>query len=254
MNDPEVTPAARPMVVRTLAAVGFVALVGAGIWLAVYSTRFVPGVVNRIGAAAVILGSVFTPAEGPSLSVIATTTDATTTISFGGTSEAPAATPETPAPKATALPKTTPGQETTSTIPISGTATTSPLSGLPDLLVHINAIGYLASSSPDSFVATTTVPAGRRPAVNFTIKNVGTNVTGSWRFSATIPTQSSFLFLSEPQQSLAPGDSIDYTLGFDQANRGSGQLISVTANYDHAVGESNTNNNNASARLTIIGG
>ena len=38
---------------------GFVILVGAGIWLAVYSTRYVPTVVNRISAAAVYFGSLF---------------------------------------------------------------------------------------------------------------------------------------------------------------------------------------------------
>ena len=99
----------------------------------------------------------------------------------------------------------------------------------------------------------TTAPSGSRPAVVFTIKNIGTNVAGSWRWSASIPTQTSYLYQSLPQQALNPGDSIEYTLGFDQANKGSGQMISVTANFDRAVAESDANNNSASATLTILG-
>jgi hypothetical protein len=88
-------------------------------------------------------------------------------------------------------------------------------------------------------------------------------VSGVWRFSASIPTQSSYFFQSQPQQALAPGDSIDYVLGFDQANKGSGQMISVTANIKYVdpftgaitfpVAESNSNNNSASTVITILG-
>src|SRR3989344_3436924 len=46
----------RQAAINGLAVVGFIALVGAGIWFAVYSTRFVPTVVNNLGAAAVYLG------------------------------------------------------------------------------------------------------------------------------------------------------------------------------------------------------
>jgi hypothetical protein len=130
---------------------------------------------------------------------------------------------------------------------------TGTLYGFPDLVVNITAVGYLATTSPDSFVATSTVPASGRPAVKFTIKNIGTNVAGAWRFSASIPTQTAYIFQSQPQQILNPGDSIDYTLGFDQANRGSNQTISVTANFDHAIAEITVNNNSASASLTILG-
>lgn len=49
----------RRMVANGAAVVGFVSLVIAGMWLAVYSTRFVPTVVNGAGAAAVYLGSIF---------------------------------------------------------------------------------------------------------------------------------------------------------------------------------------------------
>lgn len=249
MNEIEHTSANRQAVIHGLAVAGFIALIALGIWLAVYSTRFVPSVVGSIGAAAVSLGSVFNPApKDSSLTVIPT---ASTTIPFGDDTPAtPIATtaPVTPKPVAPSA-----GSPTSGTYPIGTTTAPSTAYGLPDLVVNITATGYLLSASADSFVASTTVPSGARPAVRFTIKNIGTNVTGSWRFSASIPTSTAYIFQSQPQQSLGAGDSIDYTLGFDQANRGYNQMISISANFDHAVGESVTTNNSASAQITILG-
>ena len=245
------TPASKT-VVNGLAVVGFLALVVAGMWLAVYSTRFVPTVVNRVGSAAVYLGSVFTPAPEPTLSVISTTV-ASTTISFGTASSvstsSPQATATSTSPKQIA---TTAGTKTSGTYQIGGTTTVVTPYGLPDLAVTISAIGYFATASDNSFVASQTVPAGSRPAVKFTIKNIGTNWTGTWRFSTSIPTQTTYVYQSDPQQSLAPGDSIDYTLGFDQANKGANQTISITANFDHAAVESNENNNNITAFFNVL--
>ncbi len=239
------------LVLNALAGAGFVALVGGGMWLAVYTTRYVPDVAAHLGSAAVYLGSVFTPAsEQSSLSIVPAPV-ASTTISLGGTSTSGTTTtlPSTPSKPVA----TTPGNKTNATIQIGNATTTPTLSGLPDLVVTINVIGYLATTSAESFVASTTVPSGGRPAVNFTIRNAGSNVSGSWRWSASIPTQTSYIYMSQPQQSLAPGDSIDYTLGFDQANPGANQPVSISANFDRAVSESNTNNNNASATFLIIG-
>ena len=249
MNGPEYTVPNRAVMLNTLAIVGFIALVGASMWLAVYVARYVPEVVTRFGSAAVYLGSMFIPSTA-SLSVVPTPTASTTTLSTETSS-----TPSKLAALAQTKPTpTTPGEKTTSVVQISGATATNALTGLPDLVVTIKAIGYLATSSADSFIATSTVPSGSRPAVNFTIKNVGTNASGPWRFSATIPTQSFYLYQSQPQQSLNPGDSIDYVLGFDQAIPGADKMISITANFDRAIAESNPDNNSASAKLTILGG
>jgi len=244
------SPQARQTALHILAAVGFIALIGASMWLAVYSTRYVPGVIGRIGSAAVYLGSVFTPAEEPSLSVVPTPV-ASTTIPFGNTSSnvPPVSTPVSPKPV-----QPTAGEKTTNTYPMGGTTALPSLSsGLPDFVVTIDAIGYLATSSAESFVTSSTVPAQNRPAVVFTIKNIGTKVGGQWRFSASIPTQTAYIYQSEPQQPLNPGDRITYTLGFDQATRGTDKTISITANFDRTVTESNPDNNSASALVTILG-
>lgn len=238
-----------PAALNSLAVIGFIALVGAGMWLAVYSAQYVPNVVGSLGTAAVSLSQIFTPAPKPSLSVVPT---ASTTISFGDTAatSSSSSVASTPLKPVATAPKT--GTKTTSVIPL-GTTTPMVLSGLPDLTVHIDGIGYLASSTADSFVATSTVPNGSRPALTFTIKNNGTNTANPWRFSASIPTDTQYVYQSSLQQSLNPGDSIQYTLGFDQANRGTGKVVSVTANFDHAITESNFDNNSASATVTILG-
>ncbi|HUY62462.1 MAG TPA: CARDB domain-containing protein [Candidatus Paceibacterota bacterium] len=243
----------RQAAVNSLAAVGFVALVAGGMWLAVYSARYVPTAIGNLGTAAVSLSSIFASRGAPAgLSVVPA---ATTTLPFSSASSTMVSTAE-PAPVKTASPAPSPtpatGKETTRTIQVGG-ATTPALYGLPDFTVTIDATGYLATTSATSFVATSTVPAGSRPAVKFTIKNIGTNATGPWRFSASIPTQTAYIYQSLPQQSLNPGDSIEYTLGFTEANSGANQTVSITANFDHAVAESNANNDSASAQLTILG-
>jgi hypothetical protein len=256
MLTEEGTTPARQAATNGLAVVGFIALIILGLSLAVYAARFVPGVVNGIGSAAVYLGSVFNPApEDAALSVVPT---ATTTLPFGtATSTATTTVATNTATSATTRPyRPVPsaGTPSSGTYQIGGSTTTpATLHGLPDLIVTIDSIGYLSAASANTFVASSTVPSGNRPAVKFTIKNIGTNQTGMWRFSASIPTSTFYNYQSQLQQSLFPGESIEYTLGFDQANPGSNKMISITANFDHAVGESNENNNSASAQLTIIG-
>lgn len=244
---------ARQTMLNSFAIIGFIALMVLGIWFAIYSTRFVPRAVDGIDSAAVYLGSLFVSSSEPSLSVvpIASTAipfeDASPTPAVVSSTDATASTPIKPSPVAP-----TAGDKTSGVYQISGTGTPV-LSGLPDLQATIDAVGYLTTSSTDSFVASQTVPAGSRAAVRFTIRNIGTNATGAWRWSASIPTTSNQIYQSATQQSLSPGDYIDYTLGFDQANRGAGQMISVSANFDNSVTESTTNNNNASATVTILG-
>ena len=254
-----VTPPNRKVVVDTLAVVGFIALIGASMWLAVYSTRFVPGVVNRIGGAAVYLGSVFTPAPEPSLSVVSTPV-ASTTISFGTASSTSSTSSTTTTSVTTA--RTTPVPPavpaTGNTIPITdtirGTPTGAPVTvtpyGLPDLTVSIDTRGYLTNASTDSFVVSPTVPSGTRPAVMVTVQNIGTNWTGTWRLSASFPGASTNNF--GPLESIAPGGSNSYILSSDLAPTGANQSVTVTADSDHTIAEVNENNNSASVDLNIL--
>lgn len=238
------TSGSRQAALTALAAVGFLALVAFGIYLAIYSARFVPGAVSGLDSAAVSLASIFSPAATSSLAVVGGSTSSTT-ISFGdGTSTA-----TTTTTKPVTVP-TTPGQQTSGTYPIGGTSPASYF-GLPDLAVTVTQVGYLTTATADSFVAASVVPHGYRPAVKFTVKNIGTNVAGAWAFSANIPTSLSNTYQSTTQQSLNPGDSIDYTLGFDQALTGTNEPITIRVNYNNAISESNTANNVITANVTV---
>lgn len=249
MDNTGINISARQAATNSLAVVGFITLIALGMSLAVYSARYVPTAVGRLGAAAVSLSQVFTPAPTPSLSVVPT---ASTTIPFADASSTATTSTTTVPPKTHKNKAVTPtaGNSVSETYQIGSAPV---LSGLPDLTVTISAVGYLTSSSTDSFVAATTVPHGASPAIRFIVKNIGTNVAGPWRFSASIPTSSDSIYQSLPQQSLNPGDYIEYTLGFSQPNAGANQTISVTANFDHAVTESDTNNNSAATQVTILG-
>lgn len=250
-----------------LAVVGFITLIIAGILLAIYTSRFVPTAINKLDSATVSLSHIFIPARTKStLSVVPniSTKVPTNALSTGTVTATKTAVPISKKRKATQpekqthikrRPLVTPtaGKRTTHTYAIGDAASTPILHGLPDLTTHITAVGYLTSTSTNSFLATSTIPAHSRVAVKFTITNIGTNVTGPWNFSASIPTQINYIFNSPTETSLNPSDHIDYVLAFDQANAGSNQTISITANPKHSIVESNWKNNSASASVTVLG-
>jgi hypothetical protein len=240
----------RTAAVNALALVGFIALLIIGIGLAIYSVRFVPSVASRFSSAAVSLSSIFKKNEDPALQVVT----ATTTLPF----EAPVVVATTTATSTEVATTSTPvkhtgtsggGQSTTVT-----TVVTTPVApyGNPDLAVTITDTGYLASNGDtNTFVHATTVPLGKTGAVKFTVTNVGTNVSGGWNFNVVVPTSPSQNFNSGNQNSLAPGDSIDYTLGFDRGSAGTNRIITVTLDPNNNVIESNEGNNVASRSVDI---
>jgi hypothetical protein len=235
----EMTPA-RQAAITSLAIVGFVALVAAGIWLAVYSTRFVPSVVNGLGSAAVYLGSVFNPSSDNGLSVVPPPA-ASSTISVGnGTSTATStSTGSTPKPS---TPRTPSSGTSGATRPVPPAPV---LYGFPDLAVLITSNGYLATSGDlNSFTGSVTVPDGKQPAVQFSVENKGTNVSGPW----TITTDPRLASSAETQPSLAPGARAVFIIYTDRTNKSTQPLtIKVSSN----LAESTTNNNTISLTFRL---
>ena len=240
--------------INGLAVVGFVALVFAGMTLAIYAARFVPTAVERVASASVYLSSFFNGTTESTVEVVPgdTTPAVTLPIAPASTTTAPAETK----PVATVPATPTPGTPS-NTAYVQGSLpvkpSTGPLTGLPDLSVHIIAVGYLETAGVTvSFFASSTVPKGKQGAVKFTITNLGTNTSGTWSFSAELPTSPSYTFESSNQTALLPGEHIDFTLGFDRGREGAGREVTVSVDQDHRVSEANEANNSQTATVTIL--
>ena len=234
---------AKQAAVNALATVGFIALLVLGITLAIYSSRYVPIAISKLTG----------PTTPPSsLAVV----PAATSPSNAGTLSATTTTTLTPPLAAVATAPATQSTPTNTAYPASN-ANTSATShanapyGLPDLSVTIIATGYLAGDATDSFVPANIIPPGARPAIKFSIANDGTNTTGPWNFLAQIPTMTGTVFNSPTEPSLNPGDHTVFTLGFNQAIPGPAQTMTVVADPNNTIFESDEGNNSAAAAVTI---
>jgi hypothetical protein len=246
----ESNTSSRQSAINGLAVVGFIALVVAGLSLAVYSTRFVPTAVNRVGAAAVYLGSLFVPTTlAPSFSVVPTPP----TLFFSEASSTASA-PATSTPKKSVAPIAwTPGTPVT----VSNGTTSSSASasatlyyyGQPDLTVIIESIGYMVG---DTVVATTTIPAHAQIGVKFRVTNIGTNVTGLWAMNIAIPSVGSSASQTFFQDSLVPSQPSEYVVRFDNVASGADRSIIITLDSNHQLKEPNIDNNSISAKVTIL--
>jgi hypothetical protein len=238
----------RRAAVNALAIVGFIALIIIGIGLAIYSARFAPTVASRLGGAAVSLSSVFRPAgEAPSLQVVT----ATSSIPFADEVTATSTVATTTGSTATGGTHTSTGGNATTYTTVTTTQIVDPY-GDPDLTVHITDVGYLRTDGKtNTFVSSNNVPSGKDGAVKFTVTNSGTNVTGSWKFRVDVPTNPSQTFTSPSQESLKPGDNVDYVLGFEKGKKGDNRDITVTVDSGKNVSESNEGNNEDSESIDI---
>lgn len=227
---------------KTFAGIGFITVLVAGFWLAAYLLSGTSVLSRSLGTAAIYLGLPFSaPREGQTPLVVEPSAPKTALIE------------ETAPPLPTTPSNVAPRTETKPVYEIAGTAPASYF-GLPDLSVKIDAIGYLAATtSIDSFVASTTVPKGLLPAIRFTAVNQGTNVTGTWNISASLPTQGADVRQFSSQPPLSPGEGVSGYISFEQAAPGVDKMVSITVNSDSAFAETTRDNNSASSKLTILG-
>jgi len=123
---------------------------------------------------------------------------------------------------------------TTPSTPVVPNKPTSPVAtGPTDLSVQITSV----------------IPDGAGGAIaTFDIGNVGLSSTGSYTFTAQLPTENGYLYNSPLQSSLAPGDHIVNTLRFSQAVSG---IFSVVVDPASTQNESNTGNNYASQQVSM---
>ncbi|MBV9159240.1 MAG: hypothetical protein JO019_01425 [Candidatus Kaiserbacteria bacterium] len=141
---------------------------------------------------------------------------------------APVATSTTPSPKPEREPSPTP-------TPSPSPEPTPRPTGPADLKVSILSIS--------------TDPSGFSTAV-FDISNIGNSSTGTYYFTATLPTAQPYTFYSQPQASLTPGSHIVNTLRFSQTVNG---VFSVVVDPQNMVPEANEGNNSISQPVYYAG-
>lgn len=86
--------------------------------------------------------------------------------------------------------------------------------------------------------------------MQFTVKNIGTNVSNRWDFSYNLPTSATQRPVTN-QRALNPGDAIEYTLCYERPRAGDNRTISVRVDTGRDVDESNEGNNTASIDVDI---
>lgn len=243
--------ASRQAATNGLAIIGFITLMSLGVWLAIYATRFVPQTVDRIGVAAVYLGSVFKQDETSTLSVVPT---ASTTIQFGEASSTSTTASASHTPETAARPVWTPSTPVdVANTAIPTTHTAPAYSGAPDLAVVIESVGTVAADG-SSIIATTTIPAHTQIAMKFRVTNIGTNVSGPWTMNIAIPSGGASANQTFSQGSLLPSQPSEYIVRFDNITPGTGHTIVVRIDPNHTLAESNTGNNLAtSSNITVLG-
>ncbi|MEK7606155.1 MAG: hypothetical protein AAB458_00970 [Patescibacteria group bacterium] len=145
-----------------------------------------------------------------------------------------------------------PGQSTSQIIRIG---TTPNLFGDPDLTVNFLAVGVVDRKTgkfDERDELPRDVSSSKRAAIQFEIKNEGTNVTGDdWRFDVKLPTNPEYTYKSPEQPTMFPGDRIVYTIGFDRVRNSNEDEYRIRVDIDDDVDESRESNNTESGEIEI---
>jgi len=142
----------------------------------------------------------------------------------------------------------TPGERTEKTYSLGTSSPASSAYGKMDLAPRILEIGVVDKVT-NIFYATTSLKASDRIAVRFEVENLGTLDSGHWQFSAVLPTFPMHIFESEGQQSLAPGDKIEYVIGFDNVEIGVDGRFVINVDPTSSLSEASKTNNIATTTI-----
>ncbi len=125
--------------------------------------------------------------------------------------------------------------------------------GKADLAVRVLSVGTLSQGS-NIIIPKNQFTYNELVGVRFEVRNDGSAMTGPWNFTASLPSISNPTYTSPTQNSLRPGDSIQFTLGFNiQTNQSSG-TININVDPNNLVSEDNESNNYTSSVIYSTGG
>ncbi|MES2014252.1 MAG: CARDB domain-containing protein [Patescibacteria group bacterium] len=169
----------------------------------------------------------------------------------------PATTPTTKTPVTTNPVTTTPrpvtaGPEQTHTYPVNGSGVSDP-NGYVDLTAQIIEVGVVDKTTGAFTASSTPSRTNNRIAVRFSVQNIGTKTSPEFDFNAVLPTLPSNIFSAPFQQALAPGDRIEFTVGFDSFNPDTPNGV-FTVNVDPTgrINERNKDNNIVHYTITTL--
>lgn len=251
--------------IKSLAVIGLITLIMAGIMLAVYMVRFVPSVIGGFESSTVYLsGIISSNTTRNNLTVVPQTT-----IPFSKEAPKKGSSLFATSTNENKIKSTKPIQDkhvsnhtwagkgkkiTTQLYGVNGNSAkpTSKYYGLPDLVTTITSVGYIVSTSTNTFVKSTIIPPHKQVEVKFRIMNKGTNVTGPWSFEIHLPTEVNSIYPSKIIKSLAPGQPEDFIVHFTNAQVGVNRKIEIVADPNVKVKELHKKNNIASVNITIL--
>lgn len=180
--------------------------------------------------------------------------------SGGQPTTTPPTTPGSPTPSPTPTPSPVITPQPPSTVyypPTGGTLPPIDPNGVPDLSLQILATGIVSTSSTSSverFTAKSSIMQGDRPAIQFMVKNIGTNVSGGWNFKVELPTAlSGNEFTSGTETSLRPGDFVIYTIGFDSLRNSGENRARIIVDPNAQVNRDSVRSNNEGTAILFRG-
>jgi len=119
-----------------------------------------------------------------------------------------------------------------------------------DLTATIFETGYINKETL-AFVAAKEVKPDQRAAIRFEIVNLGSKAAKDWTFAAVLPTFPGYIFQSNTQQTLMPGDRAQFTLGFDSILKKTENEFTINVDPLGSVQETNKTNNIIKGKMYV---
>ncbi len=161
--------------------------------------------------------------------------------------------PESTSTKATTTEKTTIVQNPTQTHYSNTQQSYQSYFGLPDLQISFFDSGKIDPYTKQ-FVQTNAINQNDEIAVRFVVKNIGTNISGSWRMRINMPSLTTPTYESPYQRSLKPGEAILFTSTFTNPNSQYSLTANIYVDPINEINESSKANNYLAAPILIATG
>jgi hypothetical protein len=125
--------------------------------------------------------------------------------------------------------------------------------GKPDLLVQLESTG-IVNPNTGQYIQTAYAGFNDQIAVKFIVRNSGTNSSGPFKVRLNMPSTRTPYFESPYQQSILPGDAIEFTGTFDSPSAGNGIITGyITVDPYSEIDEITKSNNNLAVPFNVQG-